>query len=80
MEGSIDIAPILKRIEHMERELEELKVELLKLQAKQITGEKADKDSLEALERDLEDMIKRRVKTVSGDEAVKILSELIGED
>ena len=64
----------------LERELEELKIELLKLQAEQLPAENVDEETLKAFEKDLNDMIEGRVETISGDEAVKMLSELLGED
>lgn len=80
MERTVNVNPILKRIEHMERELEELKIELLKLQAEQLPAEEVNEETLKAFEKDLKDMIEGRVETISGDEAVKMLSELLEED
>ena len=39
--------------------------------------EEVDEETLKALEKDIRDMIEGRVKTISGDEAVKMLSELL---
>ena len=64
----------------LERELEELRIELPKLQAEQLPAEEVDEETLKAFEKDLNDMIEGRVETISGDEAVKMLSELLGED
>ena len=74
------INTILERVERVERELEELKIELLKLQAEQLPAEEVDEETLKAFEKDLNDMIEGRVETISRDEAVKMLSELLGED
>lgn len=70
---------ILRRINEMERELEELRVIVLKMKAESLPVEKVDEETLKAFEKDLKDMIEGRVETISGDEAVKMLSELLDE-
>jgi len=42
--------------------------------------EEVDEETLKALEKDLKDMIEGKVKTISGDEAVKRLSKLLKKD
>ena len=47
---------------------------------KKIPEEEIDEETLKALEKDIKDMIEGRVKTISGDEAVKRLSKLLKKD
>ena len=42
--------------------------------------EEVDEETLKALEKDIKDMIEGKVKTISGDEAVKRLSKLLKKD
>ncbi|ACX73601.1 hypothetical protein Metvu_1751 (plasmid) [Methanocaldococcus vulcanius M7] len=70
---------ILRRINEMEKELEELRVIVLKMKAESLPVEEVDEETLKAFEKDLKDMIEGRVETISGDEAIKMLSELLDE-
>ena len=47
---------------------------------KKIPEEEVDEETLKALEKDIKDMIEGKVKTISGDEAVKRLSKLLKKD
>ena len=46
----------------------------------EIPEEEVDEETLKALEKDIKDMVEGRVKTISGDEAIKRLSELMKKD
>ncbi|ASJ11736.1 hypothetical protein A3L14_02010 [Thermococcus thioreducens] len=70
---------ILQKINEMEKELERLKIEVLKMKAESLPVEEVDEETLKAFEKDLKDMIEGRVGTISGDEAIKMLSELLDE-
>jgi len=70
---------ILRRINEIEKELEELRVIVLKMKAESLSVEEVDEETLKAFEKDLKDMIEGRVETISGDEAIKMLSELLDE-
>ena len=74
-----DVNSILQRINEMEKELERLKIEVLKMKAESLPVEEVDEETLKAFERDLKDMIEGKVETVSGDEAIEMLSELLDE-
>jgi len=74
-----NVNSILQRINEMEKELERLKIEVLKMKAESLPVEEVDEETLKAFERDLKDMIEGRVETVSDDEAIKMLSELLDE-
>ena len=47
---------------------------------KKIPEEEVDEETLKALEKDIRDMIEGRIKTIIGDEAVKMLSKLLKKD
>lgn len=68
---------LLQKIDHIERELEDLKVMLLKMVAKDLPEEEIDEETLKAFEKDLKDMIEGKVEVLSADEAIKLLSEEI---
>ena len=46
---------------------------------KKIPEEEVDEETLKALEKDIRDMIEGKVKTISGDEAVRRLSKTFKE-
>nr|WP_226980732.1 hypothetical protein [Thermococcus sp. EXT9] len=68
---------LLQKIDHIERELEDLKVMLLKMVAEDLPEEEIDEETLKAFEKDLKDMIEGKVEVLSADEAIKLLSEEI---
>jgi hypothetical protein len=74
MSEAINPYMILQKIDQIERELEDLRAMLLKMVSEE-PDEEIDEDTLREFEKDLKDMIEGRVETVSGDEAIKILSE-----
>lgn len=75
----VNINPLLKRIEHMEKELEELKIELLRLQAEQLPSEEVDEATLRELEKRFEEYQEGKAKVVSAEEAKKRLLTLLEE-
>jgi len=71
---------LLQKIDRIERELEDLKVMLLKMVAEDLPEddeEEIDEETLKAFEKDLKDMIEGKVEVLSADEAIKILSKKI---
>jgi len=74
MSEAINPYLILQKIDQIERELEDLRAMLLKMVSEE-PDEEIDEATLREFEKDLKDMIEGRVETVSGDEAIKILSE-----
>ena len=77
MEKTININPILERVERVERELEELKIELLKLQTEQLPSEEVGEETLKDLEKRFEEYKGGKVKVISADEARKRLLGLL---
>ena len=61
----------------MERELEELKIELLKLQTEQLPSEEVGEETLKDLEKRFEEYKGGKVKVISADEARKRLLGLL---
>ena len=78
MSEVVDPYVILQRIEQMEKELEELRITVLKMVAENLPEEEVDEETLKALEKDLRDMMEGRVKTLSGDEFIELLSKKLG--
>jgi len=74
MSEAINPYLILQKIDQIERELEDIRAMLLKMVSEE-PDEEIDEDTLREFEKDLKDMIEGKVETVSGDEAIKILSE-----
>ena len=66
---------LLKKIDRIQEELEELRILVLKMIADSLPEEEVDEETLRALERDLRDMIDGRVEVISGDEFIKMLSK-----
>ena len=68
---------LLQKIDHIEKELEDLKIMLLKMVAENLPedDEEIDEETLKAFEKDLEDMIEGKVEVLSADEAIRLLSE-----
>ena len=71
------INTILERVERVERELEELKIELLKLQTEQLPSEEVGEETLKDLEKRFEEYKGGKVKVISADEARKRLLGLL---
>jgi len=68
---------ILQRINEMEKELERLKIEVLKMKAESLPVEEVDEETLKDLEKRFEEYRNGEAEVVSGDEAIKILSEML---
>jgi len=66
---------LLKKIDRIQEELEELRILVLKMIADSLPEEEVDEETLRALERDLRDMIDGKVEVISGDEFIKMLSK-----
>ena len=75
MSEAVNPYTLLQKIDHIERELEDLRVMLLKMVSEEIPEEEVDEETLRELEKDLKDMMEGKVKTISADEAIKLLSE-----
>ena len=69
------LAFLLKKIDNVQKELEEIRILVLKLIADSLPEEELDEETLKALEKDLQDMIEGKVKTLSAEEFIKMLSE-----
>ena len=76
----VNIGSILKRIEHMEKELEGMKIELLKLKAKSLPPEEIDEETRKALEQDIKEFVSGKVKALDGEEASKLLLASLEKD
>ncbi|WP_297506121.1 hypothetical protein [Thermococcus sp.] len=74
MSEAINPNVLLQKIDRIERELEDLRLMLLKMMSNEPSGE-VDEETLREFEKDLKDMVEGEVKTLSADEAIKILSE-----
>jgi len=61
----------------MEKELEELRIEILKMTAEELPVEEVDEETLKDLEKRFEEYKSGKAKVVSGDEAIKRLSEML---
>ncbi len=68
---------ILQKIDQIERELEDLRVMLLKMVAENLPEEEIDEETLREFERDLKDMIDGKADVISGDEFIELLSKEI---
>ena len=68
---------ILQKINQIERELEDLRVMLLKMVAESLPEEEIDEETLREFERDLKDMIDGKAEVISGDEFIELLSKEI---
>ena len=77
MSEAINPNVLLQRIDQMERELEELRIKVLKMTAENLPVEEVDEETLKDLEKRFEEYKSRKAKVVSGNEAVKILSEML---
>ena len=66
---------LLKKIDNVQKELEEVRILVLKLIADSLPEEELDEETLKALEKDLQDMIEGKVETLSAEEFIKMLSE-----
>ncbi len=70
---------LLRKIERIEKELEDLRTMLLKMVVENLSeGDEIDRETLKAFERDLKDMIEGKVEVLSADETIKILLEKVG--
>ena len=68
---------LLQKIDQMERELEELRLMVLKMTAENLPTEEVDEETLRDLEKRFEEYKSGKAEVVSGDEAVKILSAML---
>ena len=79
MSEVINSHALLRKIEHIEKKLEDLRTMLLKMVAENLSeGDEIGRETLKAFERDLEDMIEGKVEVLSAGETIKILSEKVG--
>ena len=78
MAEATDYNLIIKKIEKIERDLEELKLELLRRQTESQPSEEVDDEVYEELLRKAEKLEKGE-DAVSGEEAIKILKQTLEE-
>jgi len=78
MAEATDYNLIIKKIEKIERDLEELKLELLRRQTESQSAEEVDDEVYEELLRKAEKLEKGE-DAVSGEEAIKILKQTLEE-
>ncbi|WP_056933667.1 hypothetical protein [Thermococcus barophilus] len=78
MAEAVDYSLIIKRIEKIERDLEELKLELLRKQIESQPAEEIDDELYEELLRKAEKLEKGE-EAVSGEEAIKLLKQTLEE-
>ncbi|AJC72715.1 hypothetical protein X802_05185 [Thermococcus guaymasensis DSM 11113] len=77
MSEAINPKVLLQRIDQMERELEKLRLEVLKMRAENLPVEEVDEETLKDLEKRFEEYKSRKAKVVSGKEAVRILTQML---
>ncbi|WP_235507128.1 hypothetical protein [Thermococcus barophilus] len=75
-----DLNAVLQKINKIERELKELKIMVLKMIAENLPEEEIDKETLEALKKDLENMKTGKIKGLSAEEFIRMLSESLDRD
>ena len=75
MSEAVNPYVLLQKLDRIERELEDLRVMLLKMVSEELPEEEVDEETLRELEKDLKDMMEGKVKTLSADEAIRLLSE-----
>ncbi len=75
MSEAVNPHALLQKIDRIERELEDLRVMLLKMVSEELPEEEVDEETLRELEKDLKDMMEGKVETLSADEAIRLLSE-----
>ncbi len=75
MSEAVNPYVLLRKIDRIERELEDMKVMLLKMVSEELPEEEVDEETLRELEKDLKDMMEGKVETLSADEAIRLLSE-----
>ena len=76
----VNIDLILKRIEHMEKELGAMRIELLRLKAKSLPPEEIDEETRKTLEKDIKEFVSGKVRVIDGEEASKLLLASLEED
>ena len=77
MSEAINPKVLLQRIDQMERELEKLRLEVLKMRAENLPLEEVDEETLKDLEKRFEEYRSGKAKVVSGKEAVRILTQTL---
>ncbi|WP_297535794.1 addiction module protein [Thermococcus sp.] len=77
MSEAINPNVLLQRIDQMERELEKLRLEVLKMRAENLPEEEVDEETLKDLEKRFEEYKSGKAKVVSGEEAVRILTQML---
>ncbi|MCD6524092.1 MAG: hypothetical protein J7K48_03730 [Thermococcus sp.] len=77
MSEAINPNVLLQRIDQMEKELERLKLEVLKMRAENLPGVEVDEETLKDLEKRFEEYKSGKAKVVSGKEAVRILTQML---
>ena len=77
MSEAINPNVLLQKIDQMEKELEKLRLEVLKMRAESLPVEEVDEETLKDLEKRFEEYKSGKAEVVSGDEAVKILSAML---
>ena len=75
MSEAVNPYVLLRKLDRIERELEDLRVMLLKMVSEELPEEEVDEETLRELEKDLKDMMEGKVETLSADEAIRLLSE-----
>ncbi|WP_456443995.1 hypothetical protein [Thermococcus sp.] len=75
MSEAVNPYVLLRKLDRIERELEDMRVMLLKMASEELPEEEVDEETLRELEKDLRDMMEGKVKTLSADEAIRLLSE-----
>jgi len=80
VQKAVNVTPILKRIEHMEKELEAMRVEVLRLKAKSLPPEEMDEETRKAFEEDIKEFVSGKVRVIDGEEASKLLFASLEED
>jgi len=79
MDEVVNIDTLINKIEKAENELKAIKLELIKLRAKTLPVEDIDKNTKKDFEKDIKEFVSKKIKTISGDEASKLLLSSINK-
>lgn len=79
MSEVVNVNPILKKIERLEKDLEELKLEVLRLQVEALPEEEIDDELYKEIMRKAEELESGKRKGVSAEEAVARLKAILIE-
>ncbi|QDA31334.1 hypothetical protein FH039_06615 [Thermococcus indicus] len=68
---------LLQKTDQKEKKLEKLRLEVLKMRAESLSVEEVDEETIKDLKKRFEEYKSGKAEVVSGDKAVRILSEIL---